>query len=213
MKGRSRGDAQVSPIHANWIINRGTASAMDVAWLMKQGQTEVLARAGIQLHLEVLLVGEWDPAVVDALVEAPTACPTTGNSGLPPLPPLPTREGGFTAAIPEATEVGRRLEVVRRQELIQAVRDALDRMLDTYGTFGAYDRDRHASHRYVSEEIGRIHALPQIEAGHVDVEHQIALERRVVQPERHPHHRALGRKVHALDLDGPLHPGWAERSG
>ena len=98
MKGRSRGDAQVSPIHANWIINRGTASAMDVAWLMKQGQTEVLARAGIQLHLEVLLVGEWDPAVVDALVEAPTACPTTGNSGLPPLPPLPTREGGFTTA-------------------------------------------------------------------------------------------------------------------
>lgn len=105
MKGRSRGDAQVSPIHANWIINRGTASAMDVAWLMKQGQTEVLARAGIQLHLEVLLVGEWDPAVVDALVEAPTACPTTGNSGLPPLPPLPTREGGFTAAIPEAHAV------------------------------------------------------------------------------------------------------------
>ena len=35
------------------------------------------------------------------------------------------------------------------------VRDALDRMLDTYGTFGAYDRDRHASHRYVSEEINQ----------------------------------------------------------
>lgn len=36
-----------------------------------------------------------------------------------------------------------------------AVRDALDRVLDAYGTYGAYGRDRHVSHRYLSEEIGQ----------------------------------------------------------
>lgn len=38
---------------------------------------------------------------------------------------------------------------------LPAVRDAIDARLARYGTFGAFDRDLHVSHRYVSEEIGQ----------------------------------------------------------
>lgn len=38
---------------------------------------------------------------------------------------------------------------------LPAVREAMDARLARYGTFGAFGRDRHSSHRYVSEEIGQ----------------------------------------------------------
>lgn len=61
MKGRTHGDAQVSLVHANWIINRGRATASDVASLINMGRAAVFERFNIRLQLEVLLVGEWDP--------------------------------------------------------------------------------------------------------------------------------------------------------
>ena len=72
MKGRSRGDAQVSAVHANWIINRGAATATDVLSLIREGRTAVHNRTGIALQIEVLLVGDWDPHAVAELRDGAT---------------------------------------------------------------------------------------------------------------------------------------------
>ena len=60
-------DASVSPVHANWIINRGNATASDVVSLIREGQASVRARTGIRLQLEVLLLGGWDARVLNDL--------------------------------------------------------------------------------------------------------------------------------------------------
>jgi UDP-N-acetylmuramate dehydrogenase len=59
LKGRRRGDAQVSLLHANFIVNLGAASASDVRGLIEEIQEAVEARFGIRLELEIELVGEW----------------------------------------------------------------------------------------------------------------------------------------------------------
>src|SRR5947199_117550 len=57
LKGAQVGDAQVSPLHANFIVNRGRATARDVlALIRKVGQT-VEERTGVTLQLEVRIVG------------------------------------------------------------------------------------------------------------------------------------------------------------
>ena len=98
MKGRSRGDASVSPVHANWIINRGSATASDVISLIREGQDSVLTRTGIRLRLEVLLVGAWDARVLDGLTSEPAPAPVgltpSGEAPSPNPPPL-RRESGY----------------------------------------------------------------------------------------------------------------------
>jgi len=59
LKGAREGDAMVSERHANFIVNRGRASAADVRALMRRCQDEVRARFGVELVPEVELVGEW----------------------------------------------------------------------------------------------------------------------------------------------------------
>jgi UDP-N-acetylmuramate dehydrogenase len=59
VKGLARGGAQVSELHANFIVNRGAATAADVRWLMEEMRARVEARAGVRLEPEVKLVGEW----------------------------------------------------------------------------------------------------------------------------------------------------------
>ena len=99
MKGRCRGDAQVSTIHANWIINRGAASAADVVSLMREGQQAVLARSGVRLQLEVLLVGAWDPKDVGGLTRdscddaAGEGQGSPGTAGVPLAPGEGNRVG------------------------------------------------------------------------------------------------------------------------
>ncbi len=61
MKGARRGGAYVSPKHANFIINDGTASAADIEGLMEDVRARVLATAGIRLDHEVRIVGEAAP--------------------------------------------------------------------------------------------------------------------------------------------------------
>src|SRR5438128_2324882 len=57
LKGAQVGDAQVSPLHANFIVNRGRATARDVlALIRKVGQT-VEEKTGVTLQLEVKIVG------------------------------------------------------------------------------------------------------------------------------------------------------------
>jgi UDP-N-acetylmuramate dehydrogenase len=62
LKGAAVGNAQVSPDHANFIVNLGGARAQDVRDLMSLVQGAVWRRSGIWLEPEVRLIGEWDEA-------------------------------------------------------------------------------------------------------------------------------------------------------
>jgi len=59
-KGWQEGDAEVSELHANFIINRGKARARDVAVLAKRVRDAVLAASGITLEFEVKFLGRFD---------------------------------------------------------------------------------------------------------------------------------------------------------
>ena len=59
VKGIARGGAQVSELHANFIVNRGGATADDVRALMEDMRVRVERRSGVKLEPEVKLVGEW----------------------------------------------------------------------------------------------------------------------------------------------------------
>jgi UDP-N-acetylmuramate dehydrogenase len=61
LKGRRVGDAAVSHRHANFIVNRGRATADDVLALMEQIQRRVYARFGVWLEPEVVIVGRRRP--------------------------------------------------------------------------------------------------------------------------------------------------------
>ncbi len=58
LKGRRVGDAMVSEKHANFIINRGRATARDVERLIGEIRHRVEADTGVVLELEVRVVGE-----------------------------------------------------------------------------------------------------------------------------------------------------------
>ncbi len=57
-KGASVGDAVVSEVHANFIVNRGNARAADVTALMEKIREAVLRAENIELESEIRIVGE-----------------------------------------------------------------------------------------------------------------------------------------------------------
>jgi UDP-N-acetylmuramate dehydrogenase len=57
-KGLEVGDAQVSSAHANFIVNRGRATAAEVRQLMEQVRARVKEQFGIDLEREILFIGE-----------------------------------------------------------------------------------------------------------------------------------------------------------
>jgi UDP-N-acetylmuramate--L-alanine ligase/UDP-N-acetylenolpyruvoylglucosamine reductase len=60
LKGERVGDAEVSPVHANFIVNRGQATAADIIALMRRVRERVKAAHGIELEPEVQLYGlDW----------------------------------------------------------------------------------------------------------------------------------------------------------
>lgn len=60
LKGSREGDAEVSPVHANFIVNHNHASAADVIALIRHVRASVEKTHGIRLEPEVLLYGrEW----------------------------------------------------------------------------------------------------------------------------------------------------------
>ncbi|HSG26559.1 MAG TPA: UDP-N-acetylmuramate dehydrogenase [Anaerolineales bacterium] len=59
LKGTRIGDAQISDLHANFFINHGGARATDVYSLIRKAQQAVLDEFGIQLELEIGLIGDW----------------------------------------------------------------------------------------------------------------------------------------------------------
>ena len=71
LKGERRGGAEISALHANFIVNTGSATALDVFGLIRLAQDAVWDRHGIWLTPEVQLVGEWDPADLARLAGPP----------------------------------------------------------------------------------------------------------------------------------------------
>jgi UDP-N-acetylmuramate dehydrogenase len=59
LKGYAVGSAAVSPVHANFFINQGQATAADYAALIQQVQAVVQQQTGIALELEIELAGDW----------------------------------------------------------------------------------------------------------------------------------------------------------
>ena len=59
LKGMRIGDAEVFPRHANFIVNRGAASARDVLALIRSVEQVVQDRTGLELEREIQLLGRW----------------------------------------------------------------------------------------------------------------------------------------------------------
>jgi UDP-N-acetylmuramate dehydrogenase len=59
LKGARLGQAQISPLHANFFVNLGEARASDILALIHKAHAAVLKQSGVDLELEVELVGEW----------------------------------------------------------------------------------------------------------------------------------------------------------
>jgi UDP-N-acetylmuramate dehydrogenase len=60
LKGVACGAARVSPVHANFVVNEGGASASDVAMLIERMRAAVAERFGVALEEEIVRVGEFD---------------------------------------------------------------------------------------------------------------------------------------------------------
>ncbi|HTB23236.1 MAG TPA: UDP-N-acetylmuramate dehydrogenase [bacterium] len=58
LKGRRRGGAEISAVHANFVVNAGGAAAADVLGLMAEARAAVQERFGVALLDEVLVLGE-----------------------------------------------------------------------------------------------------------------------------------------------------------
>jgi UDP-N-acetylmuramate dehydrogenase len=59
LKGIRVGDASISSLHGNFFINYGNATASDVWELINLAKNIVSNRFGIEMELEIQLVGEW----------------------------------------------------------------------------------------------------------------------------------------------------------
>lgn len=59
LKGHRIGNAQISTLHANWIVNLGGAKAADVTSLMAEAQRRVLETTGVTLTPEVKRIGRF----------------------------------------------------------------------------------------------------------------------------------------------------------
>jgi UDP-N-acetylmuramate dehydrogenase len=59
LKGFAVGDAVISDKHANFFINKGEATAEDIRLLIAEAWNSVREQFGIEMELEVELVGDW----------------------------------------------------------------------------------------------------------------------------------------------------------
>ena len=57
LKGFQIGGAQVSTLHANYIVNKGTATASDVLKIIDHLRKTVAKKTGITLELECKIIG------------------------------------------------------------------------------------------------------------------------------------------------------------
>jgi UDP-N-acetylmuramate dehydrogenase len=59
LKGQHSGGAQISPTHANFVLNLGGATCADIKALIDLARQAVQVRFGVMLDLEIELIGDW----------------------------------------------------------------------------------------------------------------------------------------------------------
>ena len=57
LKGAREGAAEISSVHANFIVNHGGATASDVLCLIERARQAVAEQSGVHLETEVQLIG------------------------------------------------------------------------------------------------------------------------------------------------------------
>ena len=60
LKGTAIGGVQISPLHANFIVNTGEGTATDYRALIELAQRTVEEKMGVALQTEIEFFGEWD---------------------------------------------------------------------------------------------------------------------------------------------------------
>jgi UDP-N-acetylmuramate dehydrogenase len=60
LKGARQGGAQVSPLHGNFIVRDGAATAREIRALIERCQHGVVERFGVRLREEIVYLGEFD---------------------------------------------------------------------------------------------------------------------------------------------------------
>ncbi len=60
LKGTRVGDVEISPLHGNFFLNRGNATATDIASMIAQVRDQVHERFGVELELEIQFIGDWN---------------------------------------------------------------------------------------------------------------------------------------------------------
>ncbi len=61
LKGKRRGGARISEVHANFFVNEGGATAQDVLWLIDEARLRVNETFGIGLREEIVRFGDFTP--------------------------------------------------------------------------------------------------------------------------------------------------------
>lgn len=59
LKGTRIGNAEISPLHGNFFINHANTKAEDIRALIELVQKTVKEKQGVELELEIELIGEW----------------------------------------------------------------------------------------------------------------------------------------------------------
>jgi UDP-N-acetylmuramate dehydrogenase len=59
LKGTRIGNAEISPVHGNFFINHADTKAEDILALIQLVRKTVKERQGVELKLEIELIGEW----------------------------------------------------------------------------------------------------------------------------------------------------------
>lgn len=62
LKGVRMGGARVSPVHANFIVNEGGATAADVVGLIQRVRSSVMDSSGVDLRPEIRFLGSFEEA-------------------------------------------------------------------------------------------------------------------------------------------------------
>ncbi len=60
LKGSRVGNAEISTLHGNFFVNHGRTRARDVRALIELAQRTVKEKFGVELELEIELIGDWD---------------------------------------------------------------------------------------------------------------------------------------------------------
>jgi len=60
LKGKRIRGAEISPLHANFFVNLGQATAANIWELIQLAKQTVMDKFGVNLELEIELLGEWD---------------------------------------------------------------------------------------------------------------------------------------------------------